>query len=229
MQVKMKVEEILAQLEAVRVAKGEAVFQQTRRDLARTVILQPNGEAFVQNAFPDMDVAELRKEAAAAQAPAFGDNPDRFMAELLRKQMPSIRTQMHFNTFVAALDALRITVDSYLKGDLEDAAKARAALNTALDMAKNIKGVVEQMEEIPSEARSPQARAATAEPTQFHEYDTQKALMVELANIATRANLDTWYGNSKPAFDGITDQKLRNELFDAIRAKRLELDAREAN
>ncbi len=96
-------------------------------------------------------------------------------------------------------------------------------------MARDVKMVVERLEEIPEADRSPQARASTAEPKQFLEYDHQKTLLLELGRITSRVSLEAWYTETKPVRDLITDQKLRNELHDAIRAKRNDLAEKEQN
>lgn len=234
MHVQVKVDEILAQLEQVRQLKGEEVYAKAKRDIALSVVLQPNGEAFVKNAFPDLNIEELKQEAAEMrkQQPAFesgGMSAEAMMMQMLRQQVPSIRTQMHLNTFIAAFDAFRATIDGYYTGDLEKAEQAREALNKGLDMAKNVKSMVDRLEQIPEGDRSAQARAATAEPTQFHEYDEQRRLMLELNGIGTKAALETWYAAQKERRDRITDQKLRNELHDAIRARRNMLAEKEQN
>ena len=236
MHFQVKVDEILAQLEQVRKTKGEAIYAKAKRDLALSVILNGNGEAFVKNAFPDLDIDELKKEARELrkQQPAFapesgGMSPEAMMMQMLKQQVPSIRTQMHLNTFIAAFDALRATIDGYYTGNLEQATQGREALDKALDMARDVKMVVERLEEIPEADRSPQARASTAEPKQFHEYDRQKTLLLELGRITSRASLEAWYTETKPVRDLITDQKLRNELHDAIRAKRNDLAEKEQN
>jgi hypothetical protein len=236
MHFQVKIDEILAQLEQVRKTKGEEVYAKAKRDLALSVILNGNGEAFVKNAFPDLDIAELKKEATELrkQQPAFqtesgGLSPEAMMMQMLKQQVPSIRTQMHLNTFIGAFDALRVTIDGYYTGNIEQALKAREALDKALDMARDVKMVVERLEEIPEADRSPQARASTAEPKQFLEYDHQKTLLLELGRITSRVSLEAWYTETKPVRDLITDQKLRNELHDAIRAKRNDLAEKEQN
>ncbi len=236
MHFQVKVDEILAQLEQVRKTKGDGVYAKARRDLALSVILNTNGEAFVKNAFPDLDIEDLKQEAREMrqQQSAFatesgGMSPEAMMMQMLKQQVPSIRTQLHLNTFIAAFDALRVTIDGYYTGDIEQATQGREALNKALDMARDVKMVVERLEEIPEADRSPQARTSTAEPKQFHEYDRQKTLLLELGRVTSRASLEAWYTETKPARDLITDQKLRNELHDAIRAKRNDLAEKEQN
>lgn len=234
MHFQVKVDEIIAQLEQVRQTKGEAVYAKAKRDLALSVILNTNGEAFVKNAFPDLDIADLKREATELrqQQPAFpaaGMSPEAMMMQMLKQQVPSIRTQVHLNTFIAAFDALRATIDAYYTGDLEKALQSREALNKALDMAKDLKMVVERLEQIPEADRSEQARAATAEPKQFHEYDWHRALMAELRQVTSRAGLEAWYAGTKDRRALVTDQKLRNELHDIIRTMRNAFAEKEQN
>jgi hypothetical protein len=151
------------------------------------------------------------------------------MLRLLQQQIPSIKTQGQFNLFSAAFDALRTTMDGYFSGDFEKAAKAREALNKALDNAVRVKEITEKLGEIPPEERSPQANEYLEPPKQFHEYDTQRQLLIELAAIQTRHDLGAWYNRTKDQRDRVSSQKLRNELIDSIRAKRNELESKEAN
>jgi len=231
MPVEMSTQQIQEQLQKIRKEHGEVVYLQARRDLALSVILKPNGEEFVKNAFPDLDLGELREEAQKRleALPEGQATPEQVMLRLLQQQVPSIKTQGQFNLFASAFDALRTTLDGYFSGDFEKAKKAREALNKVLDTAVRVKEITEKLGEIPPEERSAQANEYLEPPKEFHEYDTQRQLMVELADIKTRLELGQWYERTKPLRDRVTSQKLRNELIDSIRAKRTELETKEAN
>lgn len=234
MPVELRIDQIQQQLLKIRDQQGEEVYQKARHDIALSVILKPNGEAFVHNAFPDLDIEALKQEAAKrieeaheSQGPSMA--PEHVMLRLLQQQVPSIRTQGHFNLFAMAFDALRTTLDGYFSGDFERATRGREALNKALDMSKQAKDIIERLEEIPPEQRSKEASATVAPPKEFHEYDAQRQLLVELDGLTTREALNEWYGRTKSSRDLVVSQQLRNELLDRIRAKRKEFDDKGAN
>lgn len=223
----LNIEMLTEQLERIRSQLGDEAYEQARRGFAKSVILKDNGDKFIANAFPDMDIDELRKEAEADQAvnPASSGTPEQVMMEMLRKQVPNIRTQAQFNTFMACFDALRTCLNAYFGRNPETAERAREALNKALDMAAKMPEMEDQLAQMPDDAKSDAAKAFTTEPKEFHEYDKQRKLLVELGNIGTRAALDEWYATNRQTMDDIIDQRMRNELFDAIRDKRKELES----
>lgn len=231
MPVELRIEQIQAQLQKLREQHGDSVYEQARLDIALSIILKPNGEEFCKNAFPDLDPEELKAEATKREAalPDGSTTPEQVMLRLLQQQVPSIKTQGHFNLFSAAFDALRVTLDGYFTGDFERAKRGREALNRALDMAGKVKEVVEKFDEMEPNERSAQANEYLEPPKEFHEYDTQRQLLFELEGITTRSQLGGWYARTKEQRDRVTSQKLRNELLDKIRAKRNALEEQESN
>lgn len=228
MPVAMNIEQITAHLERIREANGEVAFQQARRDLALSVVLQPNGDKFIANAFPDLNIEELKQEAQA-KATADPTSPEQVMMKHLQQQVPSITTQGHLNLFMAAFDALRTTMDGYFSGNPEKAAKARQVLDRTLDTAAKVKETFEKLSEMAPEERSAQANEFLGQPKQFHEYDTQKRLLLELGGQVSVSALGRWYAETKEQRDNIVSTKLRNELIDSIRKKRMDLAAKEAS
>lgn len=222
----LTIEQVQAQLQKLRETSGEVVYEQTRKKLALSLLQKPNGEEYVRKAFPDMDVEAL-KAAAESDKASPQASPEEVMLRLLQQHMPSIKTQGHYNLFAASFDALRTTLDGYFSGNFEQALKARDALNKVLDTAAQVKSIVEKLDEIPPNDRSAVANEYMEPPKQFHEFDTQRQLMIELDSITTLSELGGWYARTKEMRDQVTSQKLRNELIDKIRAKRNELDAKE--
>jgi hypothetical protein len=220
----LSTEQLVTQLNRIREEHGEEAYQQARRGFAKGVILKPNGDKFITNAFPDMDLDELRKEAESEQATAAKASPEEAMMGMIQQQIPNIKTQAQLNTFMAAMDALRTCVNNYFGRDPEAADRARQALNKALDMAAKMPEIEDQLAEMPDDIKSDEAKAFTAEPKEFHEHDKQRALVVELAGITDRDELERWYATNRQTIDEVSDQRLRNELFDSIRLKRKELD-----
>lgn len=220
----MKMEEIIQHLEQIKATQGEEVYEATRRDLALRIILKPNGEEFVGKAFPDLDIEQLKqlaKKEAERPAPT---SPEEMMSAMLRQSMPNLRSQAQYNLFMGCFEALRVTLNAYFGAELESAAKARQALDKALDVAKQIPQVTERLDQIPPEQRSDQINEHLNPPRQYHEYDEQRRLLAELAAVPSLEQLGIWYNENKPRMDEVVSQGLRNELFDAIRNRRKELE-----
>ncbi len=152
-------------------------------------------------------------------------NPtDDMMRQALAAQIPNLKTQAQFNIFMNCFDALRSTLNAYFGGELASAEMARDALNKGLDLAKQLVEITEKLNEIPDEAKSEAAKEFTAPAKELHEYDEHRKLVFELANLKSLEALQTWYAESRQRIDRVVSQKLRNELFDAIRDRRKELE-----
>jgi len=219
----VSIEALLAHLEQIRSKQGEEAFQQARRGFALSVILKPNGETFVLKAFPDLDIAELRKEAETSQTAAQQASPEEQMMGMIQQQCPNIKTQAQLNLFMGCFDALRTTLNNYFGRNPEGAKKTREALNKTLDMAAKLPEMEDQLADMPDDFKSEEAKAFTAPPKEFHEHDNQRAMLIKIAGFTDLGELDRWYTDHRQEIDDVTDQRLRNELFDSIRAKRKEL------
>lgn len=141
----------------------------------------------------------------------------------LAAEIPNIKSQAQFNLFLASFDALRMTINAYYEGDPVMAAKGRQALNNALDMAKQMKGLEEKLDEIPDEEKSKAAKDFVTPAKELHEDELHKKLLEELGNSQSLGALNAWYKNNRGRIDQVISSSLRNSLFDAIRAKRNEL------
>lgn len=219
----VNIEQLVAHLNRIREVHGDDAYNEARRGFAVNLILKPNGDKFIGKAFPDLDLDELRKEAEAQQATAEKAGPEEMMMGMLRQQVPNIKTQAQLNTFMACFDALRTCINHYFGRSPKEAQTAREALGKALDMAAKMPEIEDQLAEMPEDVKSAEAKAFTSEPKEFHEYDKQRRLLAEADATTSRGGLDEWYGKNRDTMDEIVDQRLRNELFDAIRAKRKEL------
>jgi hypothetical protein len=219
----MNIETLLQQLEKIRENHGDEAYEQARRGFAKSLILKPNGDEFIKRAFPDLDLDALRKEAEAEQQAVAQASPEEQMLAMIRQQVPNIKSQAQFNMFMGCFDALRATLNHYFGRNPDGAQRAREALNKALDMAAKMPELEDQVAEMPAEMRSEAARSFTEPPKEFHEHDKQRALLIKVAGFTDLGELDGWYTEHRQEIDEVVDQRLRNELFDAIRAKRREL------
>ncbi len=152
-------------------------------------------------------------------------NPtDEMMRQALAAQIPNLKTQAQFNIFMNCFDALRSTLNAYFGGEVASAEMARDALNKGLDLAKQVVEITEKLNEIPDEAKSEAAKEFTAPAKELHEYDEHRQLVFELSALTSLEALQAWYTNNRQRIDRVVSQKLRNELFDAIRERRNKLE-----
>jgi hypothetical protein len=224
---RITIELFLEQLAKIRADLGEEAYLKARHEVILGIILKPNGEDFLSRAFPDIDLAPYKAEAEKIHKDAPKD-PQSALIELLRQYMPGLKTQAQFDIFMMSFDALRLALEAYFAGDPAGAKRARAALDTVLDRAEQVNELAEQLKEIPPEKRAA-FNSFLEPPKEYTEYEDHRRLMVELEGLASLKALNEWYGRSKPTMDRIVSGALRNELFDAIRDRKRELHAKEAN
>jgi len=159
------------------------------------------------------------------------NNPDvmRMMAQAMKQQMPSLKTQVQFTAFMAGFDAFRLLADSIFSQNEARETECRDAFEKSIKAMREATEIGQKFEEIPPEHRGKAAKAFTQEPNEFHEYDIQKKLLMELQAINDWDTLQKWYVDTKPLQERIVTQPLRNGLFDQIRAKRNALQPKEEN
>ncbi len=210
-------------LRQVKAEQGEEVWRQEVRRLAiaatkvggkhetywRKLIGSPE--------YAWLDWGELLREAKPMQG------PEALMGEMLRQQMPGIKSQAQYNAVLGALDAFRLTVNALLSSDQVKAVEGRKALDMAMDVIAKATEVTNRLEEVPEAATSKTAAAFKDPPAEFHEYDAQRQLLSALPSLHSLDELSTWYAETKGLRDKVVSQGLRNELLDAIRVKKHEL------
>ncbi len=223
----INIEALISQLRQVREIKGEAAFQEAIQNVAEQVIHHPQGEALLKAALPDINVEELKANMAAKKSTS--GSPEESMMKMLAMQVPNMKTQAQFNAFMACFDALRATVNAYFGGQTASAEMAREVLNKSLDMAQQVTAAVEKLNDMPDEAKSEEAKEFTRPPKELHEYDTCKRLIGELEGLHSSANLKEWWTANRQTIDEVVSAKPRNELMDAVRARRNALADQEAN
>ena len=211
----MNLEALLNHLKSIREKHGDEAYTQAARSVAAQFLAQGGQmEVFAREAFKDVvDFDTL--EAEKAQMPA--DNP---ILSAIRQQVPGIKTQAQFNVFMAAFDALRVTMDAIFQGNPSNETRGRDALMAALNTAHKVTEVTEKLKDIPEAAVSRAAAEFKDPPKQFTEVSEQKALLDELQGITSLADLNAWYVDKSDRISRVYSQSLRNALFDAIRDKK---------
>lgn len=152
---------------------------------------------------------------------------DDMMLAAIKAQIPNLKTQAQFNTFMSCFDALKTTLNAYFGAEYASAEMAREALSKGLEMAKQVSQVTSQLEEMSDDVKSEAAKEFTSPAKELHEYDVHRQLIGGLDAVGNIQALQQWYNDNRDQMDRVISQRLRNELFDAIRVKRAELVQRE--
>jgi hypothetical protein len=163
-----------------------------------------------------MDWDSLVQLSGQDDAPS---SPDMMMADLLRRQMPGIKSQAQYDAVVGAMEATQHVLSAILEGNEGKATKAREALEAAFTAASQATELTARLEEVPEAATSEAAEAFKQAPAQFVEGDVSQELLSELEGIDDLSTLNTWYADTKERRSKVVTSSLRNELLDAIRAK----------
>lgn len=223
---KVGMTDLMSHFEKIRKEQGEEAYQKARKDFAVAMVMKDRGEEYVKNAFPDLNIEALREEARTKfPQPPGGGTPEEAVLHAMRQQIPNMKTQAQFNIFMASFDAMRHTLNAAFGTDKTGFEKGKEAVIKALNSAFTISEVVEKLKENPEAATSKVAAEFKDPPKEFAEYDVQRGLLAEVPGLETLAELNRWYEKNKPQIDRVVSQTLRNELFDAIRAKKAALSS----
>jgi hypothetical protein len=220
---------VVEHLNNIKAKLGEETFRTEVRRLAKTGIkMGGKHELFWRDLVKQYEWLDV-EELLASSDPTIGNSTttsqqSEMLMQAMRQQMPGLKTQAQFNAALAVFDTVRMTLNYIFDGNATKAAEAKQALDLALDAATKITEITKQLEDVPEAATSPAAQEFKTPPAQFMEYDTQKALLVELEQIASPGELSLWYGETKSRRDQIKSQTLRDTLLDTIRAKKRALE-----
>jgi hypothetical protein len=212
----LNLEEMVSTLQKIRREQGEEAYDTARKNIARSLLRDDKGEAFARTAFPDLDFDQLKAEAAAG--PSVLDINE--MVRLIRHQMPNLKTDAQFKIFVAAFDALAMTLNCYFGAEAVQGNMAKGVLDQVLSVASQLPSMAEQVAEMPGDERSAAAASLVTSVTLPQEQQGQAQLLDELSKLTSIEELGQWYTSSRERFSHVTTQALRNDLFDAIRAKK---------
>jgi hypothetical protein len=212
---------IEAHLKNFRELHGEEAWKSEVTRLATQAIRTSDKHAaYWKELTKDYDWLDWDALVEAAGSNQIPNNPELMMAELLRRQMPAIKSQAQYDAVVGSLDAVRAVVNAILEGKPSEEADGRKALEMAFEAARVATHATQQLEDVPEAATSEASKAFKEEPAQFTELEDQRRMLAELEAITTTEALNDWYADTKDRRDKIVNQKLRNELLDAIRAKK---------
>jgi hypothetical protein len=159
---------------------------------------------------------DLLKQQAQPTAP----RTEQLVAEAFKSQMPGIKSQAQYDAAVGALEATRLVINSLLNVDRRGELDAQRALELAFDAVRKATELTRKLEEAPEAATSDAAKQFKDAPAQYQEVEIHSQLTLELQLIRSVGALNDWYASTRDRRDKIVTQSMRNELLDAIRAKR---------
>lgn len=145
------------------------------------------------------------------------------MLSLIRMHVPHLQTQAQLDLYMTAFNAFTLTFDSLISGDQEQAKTSRQVLDQSLELIPKLNDAAERVAEIPSAEQSAEASKLVSPPKLFTEADEQARLLVELDKLESSGALNNWYQSERGRIDGVVSKQLRDQLFDAIRAKQSRL------
>jgi hypothetical protein len=224
-------------MEQVRAAMTPDQWQMFCRTQALQMIQRgPQGEAVARTLFGEyIDVDALKVTGINPPEPvevppdpprptptqAVRDSAlDKALVEAVRHSMPGMKSQAQFDAFVAVFDSLRSLCAAIFVGDADAEKTADSNLAKALGVIRSVTDITRKLEEVPEAATSVAAEEFKRPPRQFSEVEVQARLLKELATIADLPALDAWYTATKADRDGVVTSRLRNELYDSIRAQK---------
>lgn len=215
---KINREELLRTLEEVRALEGDEAYYKARHTLALLLVGTEAGRDFLAETFADLDVESVWREAEASKTAT-----DQDLFNLMRLQVPNLKTQAQFDAYRLAFEALSYMANAYFAGDGPLAERSRSALNQAIEAIQEASKLVEMAQAIPPEDRSQGVTDALRPPREFTEVEEQRRLLAELDALKDLASLNQWYHDSRSRMEVVVSQPYRNQLFDAIREKQQRL------
>lgn len=148
------------------------------------------------------------------------DELSSLITRAFRQQMPGIKSQAQYDAAVGALDASRLVINALLEVDTAREQQARSAFELALDTVRKATELTHRLEDSPEAATSAAAQQFKDEPAQFREAEIEARLTHELQQLKSVEALNNWYLATKGLREKLVTQTVRNQLLDAVRAKR---------
>ncbi len=231
----VKVDDLANHLKKLKTEQGDEAYQQALQGFVKNLLAQGETGPFIVELLKSLEeeldlesltteADEIKKQRSSAQEAAqkMADSPDinQTMIEAMKKQMPNLKTQAQFDNAVRLFEVLQIYINAALGQDDEETARARDTLDQGLDLTAQLAVMAEQAAASPEVTSNPDF---TEPPKQFTEQDSCEQFHKDLGAINSSEKLQQWYAANKTAFDRVTSKKLRDKLFDSIRAKKRNL------
>jgi hypothetical protein len=216
-------------LENFRKTRSEEAYREEVKRLAAQALKtgKPEHELFWKELTKDFDWFDwdaFKEMLQSIPEPATAEtDPERIMVDLLKRQMPGIKTQAQYDAVVGAMDVLRLLLNAVLEQDWTKEMEAMEALKLAIDATRKATELTDKLEEVPEASDSEAAEKFKQPPAQFQEQEVQAHLLEELAVIQRLETLNSWYAETRERRDQIVTQSLRDTLLDKIRKKKHDL------
>jgi hypothetical protein len=146
----------------------------------------------------------------------------------LQQQLPSVKSQAQFNTFQAAFEAFRAVMNSIFESQPPVEKVARETLDQAFEAARMATRLTHQIADVPEAATGKLAEDFKTAPLEFGEYDVQRALLTELAQLKSLQELTEWYHGNRSRIDCVKSASIRNPLLDTIRERKVAFEVKAA-
>ncbi len=143
-------------------------------------------------------------------------DPNQVLIAAMRDRMPSLKTQAQLLAFMAGFDSLCLHLEAIFSGRTDDQKITDKALRDSIDLAYRATVIVERV----ADTAVPVDPVFLDAPKEFGERAVAEGLLEELDRQDAQS-LEEWYRASKSKFDNVVTQSLRNQLFDAVRAKQV--------
>jgi hypothetical protein len=141
----------------------------------------------------------------------------------LQARLPALKSQGQFTAFQASFEAFQATVNGILTQNKEAEAAGKEALGKSFEVIRQATDITRKLEDVPEAATSEEAEAFKRPPSEFGEYDIQRALITELGKVQTLTELDAWWVTNRQRVDQVKSPSLRNPLIDFVRERKTTL------
>lgn len=219
-------DQVVAHLRIIRASHGEENFHKALKGLFRSLLDKPGSDEYIQRLLTEfscsVNLEEIKAEVKASlpvSKDLHGDAVE-IVRQAIEQQMPHCKTQAHFDLVLQAWETLKVYLEAAYGFDLDGMAMARGGLNRILDLAPQVAKAHAQVQASPEAVTNADYREPARELTEHHKHAT---LLVELEGIDDMDRLQAWYMSAKPILDSIVSQGLRDQIFNAIREKKLAL------
>lgn len=217
----MNFDQVVAHLRKMKTERGDEAFHQALKNLFSALLGKPGSDQYIERLLEEFSVStnleELKAQVRASLPNTPAPSPVDVVRQAIEQEMPHCKTQAHFDLVIQAWTALKVYLDAAYGFEREKAEQARAGLNRLMDLAPQVAAAHAKIQENPEATTN---RDYVEPARELTERQNHERLITELQSIDSLERLNTWYESAKPVRDSIVSQKLRDEFYDMVRAKK---------
>lgn len=139
------------------------------------------------------------------------------LTSYVKAAFPDVRAAQ-YQAVAGCFSALGATIRAVLALDAGSAQSGREALDKAIEALGKATEVTHKLGADPEAASSPEAQAFKVPPAEFWEQEECEQLLAELGELQNE-EVVAWYERTRARRACVVSQRLRNDLYDAIRAR----------